>query len=101
MKKSIMILVAATLFAACQTKPNYNGVYVAHLKGQYSIADDTLIVKDDIVTRRTGFRKIRSGILKSKEYSAKVFRLNSLDAPLIQFGNGQLTFGTTIYRKLP
>lgn len=62
------IIVIALLLAACQ---NNSRRYVNHTDGQYSVADDTLIIQDTAVINRTGYQKIRNGQLLPKQYQVK------------------------------
>ncbi len=102
MKKSMIVLITAIAgLYACQTKSNHDGVYAAHIKGEYSVGNDTIIVDDTVITKRSSYQKIRNGQLRPIEYKTKIWTLHSLDAPVIQFEKHQLILGTTIYRKLP
>jgi hypothetical protein len=98
MKKLILITL---LFAACKSGNNYNGYYVTHIAGQFSIADDTLIIIDTVVTNNTGFQKIRNGKLLPKGFTTRTWTLNSPDAPPMQIRSDQIQIGKTIYYKLP
>ena len=97
MKKLIII---ALLFAACKTASN-NGTYVNHSEGQFSIADDTLIIADTVIINHTGFQKIRNGQLLPKALKVRKWTLNSPDTPAMTISNNQITIGQTIYTKLP
>ena len=98
MKKLIFIVL---LFAACKPGNTRNGVYVNHSKGQFSIADDTIIITDTIVVNHTGFQKIRNGKLLPKAYKTRKWTLNSPDAPPMQIIKDQIRIGKTLYHKLP
>jgi hypothetical protein len=97
MKKLIII---ALLFAACKT-PNNNGTYVNHSEGQFSIADDTIIVADTVIINHTGFQKKRNDQLLPKALKVHKWTLNSPDAPAMTISNNQITIGQTVYHKLP
>ncbi len=96
-----MLTIAITGLNACYAKLNHDGVYVADIKGDYSVSNDTIIVNDTIIINRSSYQKIRNGRLQPIEYKTKSWTLHSLDAPVIQFEKDQLILGTTIYRKLP
>jgi len=98
MKKIIFI---ALLFAACKSTPHHDGTYVSHIEGQFSIADDTLIIADTVIINHTGFQKIRDGQLMPKAYKTRKWTLNSPDAPPMQVKDDQIIIGSTIYQKLP
>ncbi|MGF7072349.1 hypothetical protein [Mucilaginibacter sp. 3215] len=98
MKKLLLIVL---LFAACKFRANHDGTYVSHTQGQFSIADDTLIVADTVVLNHTGFQKIRNGEVKPKAYKSRKWTLNSPDAPVMQISDGQIIIGSTTYKKLP
>jgi hypothetical protein len=100
MNTSLKLLLAALLLAGCSPK-RIDGTYVNHTEGQYSIADDTLIVADTVVINHTGFQKKRDGQLWPKAYKIRKWTLNSPDAPALQIANEQIIMGTTIYQKLP
>jgi protein involved in sex pheromone biosynthesis len=80
-----MMTAAILLLAACQSKNNQtedfiSGTYVNAAKGEYAIANDTLIIKqvDDNnyqITRRTTYQAIRDGKLLPKH--SKVENLNA------------------------
>lgn len=87
------LLIIALLIAACKSSPN--GFYVNHTKCEYSIADDTLEVRDSIVISHSGYQKIRNGKVQPKEFKTKqLFELHP------QFKGNQLILNNTIYEKL-
>jgi len=92
-------LLATILFAGCGRK-NHEGAYVASVKSQYSVAEDTIVIKKDIIINRVGYRRILNGEMKSKEFSQKVWKINSSEAPIIQPGKHQITIGSTIYKQI-
>lgn len=100
MKTTIKLGLATLLFAACQTK-SHDGIYVNHTEGKFSIADDTLIIRDTVITKKTGYKKIISGKLLPKEFKTRIWTMNSPDAPLIQFKDNTVQLGTTLYTPLP
>lgn len=65
LKNLFILLFALILFiAGCSSSaPDLNGVYVNHTSGEFSIADDTLVVEhvaelDYLIHRKTGYRQI-------------------------------------------
>jgi hypothetical protein len=97
MKKLIYL---ALLLTACQRK-NHDGTYVNHSEGQFSIADDTLIISDTVVWNRTGYQKIRDGQTLPKATKVRKWTLNSPDAPVMQIKADEIIVGSTVYHKLP
>ena len=82
MKASFILLaIIITLFIGCNTKSNSNeptGTFVNYSKGEYSLAFDTLIItplnqsgNSFQVERKTGYQKIRDGIIRPKEYKTE------------------------------
>lgn len=98
MKKIIFI---AVLFAACKASTNHDGTYVSHNEGQFSIADDTLIIDNTVVVNHTGYQKIRKGQTLRKAFKSRKWTLNSPDAPPMQIKGDQIQIGNTTYHKLP
>jgi len=90
---------AVMLFAACVLKTN-DGTYVASLKSEYSVAEDTIIIKDNIVTNRVGYRRILNGKLKPKKWSVKQWRLNEWGSAVIVFQGNRLLIGDTPYKRI-
>ena len=79
MKKSVIIClaaVAAQLLVSCG-KANHDGTYVSSWKNEFSAADDTIIIKEDIVTKRTGYRKIRNGRIMPKQWRLRRWMFNT------------------------
>jgi hypothetical protein len=87
MKATIKLMIAALLLlAACQSKNSQTqdfipGTYVNAAKGEYAIANDTLIIKPTNgnnyqITRRTTYQAIRDGHLLPKHN--KVESLNAV-----------------------
>ncbi|SDH48866.1 hypothetical protein [Mucilaginibacter gossypii] len=87
------------LFAGCGPK-NHEGTYVANVKSEYSVAEDTIVLKGNIITNRVGYRRILNGEFKPKEFSLKKWILNAPDAPIIEFGEHQITIGKTVYKQI-
>ncbi|MCC8423616.1 hypothetical protein [Mucilaginibacter sp. UR6-11] len=98
MKKFIYI---AILFAACKSSTNHDGTYVSHVEGQFSIADDTLVIADTVIINHTGFQKIRNGQILPKAFKTRKWTLHSPDAPAMQINGDQIQIGNTTYHKLP
>jgi protein involved in sex pheromone biosynthesis len=81
-----MMIAAILLLAACQSKNNQTedfipGTYVNGAKGEYAIANDTLIIKqvhgnNYQIIRRTTYQAIRNGHLLPKH--SKVENLNAV-----------------------
>lgn len=90
---------AAALTAGCGGE-SHDGTYVANVKSEYSVAEDTITIKDEIIINRVGYRRILNGQLKKKEFSLKQWRLNSPDAPVIEIGEHQIAIGSTIYKQV-
>ncbi|MCD8739078.1 hypothetical protein LT679_00565 [Mucilaginibacter roseus] len=101
--KKIMIkciaLLAAAILAGCKGE-SHEGIYVATLKSHYSVAEDTIELKGDIIINRVGYKRLIDGQLKNKEFSVKNWRLNSPDAPIIELGKNQITIGRIQYKKI-
>ncbi|MDO3627553.1 hypothetical protein [Mucilaginibacter sp. BT774] len=100
MKTTIKLGVAILSLAACQ-KANHDGTYVNHKVGQYSTADDTLIIRDTVITKKTGYQIIRDGKALPKNFETHIWTMNSPDAPVLQFKNRTVQLGPTIYTPLP
>ncbi|UEG54894.1 hypothetical protein LLH06_07940 [Mucilaginibacter daejeonensis] len=104
MKKYLIIVIIAIIAInaiACQNTTNHDGIYTAHLKGEYSVADDTLIVNGNFITRRTGYQKIRKGKLLPEGHKTRTWQINSENAPPVLFKEDQVIIGHTIYTKAP
>ena len=102
MKKLIIVCIglpAAALFAGCKQE-NHDGTYVASWKNEFSVADDTIIIKKNIVTKRTGYRKIRNGQLKPKEWSVERWIYNDPNSPIIEPGENEINIGSTTYKQI-
>ncbi len=121
MKHEKIALMIIALFCACTAndkKPEFNGTYVNHASGEYSIGDDTLVIRSlnensYSITRKTGYQKIREGKVLPKEY-----RLEELSATYdektrkledsrhariftLQSDNRIIRMGQIEYKKIP
>ncbi len=77
----LLVLRAATLFAACNTDkmPDYiPGTYVDSASSEYSVAFDTLIIElyekesnNYIIHRKTGFNRIEDGKLGKDQHETE------------------------------
>lgn len=101
MKKIILTLAVGIAVGACRSEAGHNGTYVSHLRGPYSVADDTIVVEDNIIIKNTGYQKIRNGRLLPRRFKTRRWTMGSLNAPVIQFSDGKLVLGGTVYQKLP
>ncbi|WPU97829.1 hypothetical protein SNE26_17520 [Mucilaginibacter sp. cycad4] len=81
MKTAVTMMIGMLCIAACQSKSSKNqvfidGIYVNHTKGEYAVADDTLIfthtdVNHYSITRNTGYQAIRDGRLLPKKHQVE------------------------------
>lgn len=92
-------LLAATQFVSCG-RESHDGTYVANVKSEYSVAEDTIVIKNNIVTNRIGYSRILNGQLKPKEWRVKKWILNDPYSPIIELGDHQITIGSTIYKQM-
>ena len=115
-KKLIVILV---MLAGCNQKPGsgFTGIYTRQSESEFSTAFDTLILfgynKEEgtcLVRRKTGFIRKLNGIPQPREFKSE----NLITVPdedmktledkktgrLISFRNGELLFGTAVYKKI-
>ena len=92
-------LLAAMLIAGCKGE-THDGTYVASWKNEFSLADDTIIIKKNIVTKRTGYRKIRNGQLKPKGWSIERWIYNDPNSPIVESGDNQINIGSTTYKRI-
>ncbi|MFD0749174.1 hypothetical protein ACFQZS_03410 [Mucilaginibacter calamicampi] len=95
MKKLIIVLL---LFTACQPTPR---TYINHTEGPCSIADDTLILQNDLIINRCGYQKIRNGKHLPKQYRVKQWKRNSPYAPAIRIDSKHAYWNNTIYLQAP
>jgi hypothetical protein len=87
------------MLAAC-VRPEQKGVFIRHFQNEYSNADDTISVEDGIVTRRTGFNKIRNGKLRPREYEVERWRLNEVGTSVIMFQRDGIIVDNSMYQKI-
>lgn len=97
--KGLTALLIAALLVGCKSG-NHDGVYVASWKNEFSMADDTIIIRKDIVTKRTGYQKIRNGQLKPKEWSVQRWIYNDPNSPIIEPGENEISIGSTTYKRI-
>lgn len=77
----VSVIVIGVLLASCtdnERESDLSGTYVNKSQSEYSIAFDTLIVLKKAnsnyqVERKTGFQKIRNGLIQSKEYKSETW----------------------------
>jgi hypothetical protein len=91
MKKLIPLIL---LLMACRPA-SHDGYYVNHTEGQYSIADDTLEVRDGIIISRCGFQKTRDG-----KKLPKAFKTQQRYELHPQFKGNKLILINATYEKL-
>jgi hypothetical protein len=73
---NLLALIVLLHFSACQRDKErafLKGTYTKSTKGEFSIADDTLVVEpaennNFLIHRRTGFNRINDGQLGKREY---------------------------------
>jgi len=97
MKK--LLIGCMVLLAACTHREN-EGIFVRHFQNEYSRADDTIIIKDGIVIKKTGYNKIRNGKLKPREFDTKRWRLNEWGSVVITFQKDGLLVGNSLYKRI-
>ncbi|MGY3211903.1 hypothetical protein [Mucilaginibacter sp. HD30] len=94
-----LIIVCIVLIVSCgQVKQE--GLFVYHGKNEFTIGDDTLIIKDGIVTNKVGYNRIRNGQIKPRQFITKQWRLNEPGTPIIIFKNNGVTANSNFYRKV-
>ncbi len=91
-------MVFCLFFTACLANSR---IYVNHTEGPYSIADDTLIIENDLIINRSGFQKIRQGQRLPKQYQVKQWKRNSPDAPVIRVDSRHAYWNSNIYLHVP
>lgn len=94
-----LIIICAVVWSACGA-PRQEGVFVAHGKNEYSVADDTLIIENGVVTNHVGYNRIRNGALKPRQFSLKQWRLNEAFTPVIIFKSDGLTLSGSFYKRV-
>lgn len=104
MKALIILLFVSFFISSCSDnakESDPSGTYVTHFKNEYSLTDDTLIIRSInsseqayTIERKSGFQKIRNGVLKSKEFkSAKWDATYNNDSKILQ----QTDLGKQVY----
>ena len=81
-------------------KDTNNHTHVNPTERPYSIADDTLIIQNDLINR-SGYQKIRNGQRLPKQYQVKQWKRNSPDAPFIRIDGKHACWNNTIYLQIP
>jgi len=94
------LLYLTLLLVACHPDKRH-GVYVHHTSGPFSIVDDTLILNDTVITKKTGYQKFNNCKLSPIAYKTHQWTIGSLDAPLIQIREHEIIIGQTIYQRIP
>lgn len=119
---TIVIVLTIVAFIGCKSNSQRNsvsGTFTNQSKSDYSIASDTLIItplpqsnNNFQIERRTGYQKIRNGILQSKEYKTEKWQSSwSEDKQVLsetEFGRqitpskdgSSLTLKNTKYQKI-
>jgi len=119
LKNNLRMTVIAVLFISffgCHSQPDFNGTYVNHASGEFSIADDTLQVEhvqeqQYIIHRKTGYREIaedsKPGKLQwhTEEWQAVYdpdtrVMTESRKGRTLTFGKGTLTLERSSYRRV-
>jgi hypothetical protein len=104
MKALIILLFLTIIIYGCSEtakKSDPSGTYVTHFKNEYSLTDDTLIIRNINSTdqafsieRRSGFQKIRDGVIQIKEFkSSKWDATYNNDSKVLQ----QTDLGKQVY----
>ncbi len=94
------LMVGAALRLAACTPPKQEGTYVAHYQHEYAAGDDTLVVRGNVVTKRTGYQRKRNGKLLPKQSKITRWRLNDPMTPVIGFKEDGLVLGDLQYQKI-
>jgi len=121
MGKGIFIVAAAGMvfLAACKSgsrETAWSGVYVNTARSTYSVAEDTLRIQATAdgqyrLTRSTGYRVIRDGVLLPKRFRSESFKVvadadgQELSEPLNARSyrldaTGDLLVGRVVYRRV-
>lgn len=101
MKKSMCLWLGfGMLFLACQHRSLRGfvpGVYVNHSEGEFSLSDDTLVIRlkdrDQFsVERKTGFNRIREGMAGGREHETENWQveLDEASAVLNELNHGKV-----------
>lgn len=119
MRTFLLVAAVAMLLAACSlaTEDRLRGSYVHHAEGDYSLADDTLVVsfvaaqRYEIV-RRTGFNLIRAGRMGNRQHETENWSVSYDPAAQlllerlrgkrirVELDRGMLIIGNREYRKI-
>jgi len=115
---SLLVLFACSFLFACKNgtgTSDMTGTYVNHAGGEYSIADDTLVVEHEhgdrfLIHRRTGFNLVREGIKGKREYETEEWKASydaktgvmteSRRGKVLTFYTGKMMVGSREYKKL-
>lgn len=115
---SLLMLFACSFLFACKNGTgnlDMNGTYVNQAGGEYSVADDTLVVEHEqgnkfLIHRRTGFNLISEGKTGRREYETEEWKA-TYDAKtevmtetrrgkVLTFYPSKLMVGNREYKKL-
>jgi hypothetical protein len=122
MKAFIILALIAIASYSCTDNAkttDSSGTYVTNFKNEYSVTDDTLIISkggsSDInytVQRKSGFQKIRNGVLQDKEFKSvqwqatydpndNVLKQTDLGTQIFIFpSNNTVKLGASVYKKV-
>lgn len=122
MKALIILTICIGVLTNCTDKSSVSdltGTYVTHFKNEYTVTDDTLKVIQNSpskmsynIERRSGFHKIRNGVLKDKEYkfakwiatydiNSNVLKETDLGRQiLVSSKNSSINLGGSDYKKV-
>jgi len=95
-------LILGLFLTACNLitgKRTFEGAYVSHSEGKYSIADDTLVVEQGegnmvLIHRRTGFKRLINGRPGRREYGLEEWTCvwNEDEGTLKELRKGRLLY---------
>ncbi|MBL4675920.1 MAG: hypothetical protein JKY70_06915 [Mucilaginibacter sp.] len=94
-----LVLLIVMAVTGCASKSS-DGTYVAILKSEYSIAEDTVILKGDLIVNRVGYHRIMNGKWMPKQFKVKRWQINAPDAPVIEVGINEIYIGSTTYKLI-
>jgi len=97
MKKSALVCVIC--LAAC-TPQTPQGIYVAHWRTEYVIADDPLLTGNGVVNKRTGFNQIPKWQVQQREHTSRFWRLDEPGSQALRFESGGLLPGDNYYQQI-
>jgi hypothetical protein len=113
-----VIALMFTAFFGCRgnLQPDFNGIYVNHASGEFSIADDTLVVEkvkeqQYMIRRKTGYREIaENGKVGPLQQHSEVWKAayntdtkvmtESRKGRMLTFEKGTLTLERSTYRRI-